>query len=139
MTKLTFSWGGNPGVGSLQRFRDAVEMRYPPGQDEGPGPTTFWMRSIGLFPGEEMSPFQRVCCIADCTNAFSRHRDGMDVGFINPDLHIALHRDPIGEWIGSSARSIWEPTGVAVAEARLFDEHGSIGLAAQTLVLTPAG
>ena len=22
--KVTFSWGGNPGVGSLQRFRDAV-------------------------------------------------------------------------------------------------------------------
>jgi glutaconate CoA-transferase, subunit A len=28
-TKLTFSWGGNPGVGSLQRFRDAVEHGWP--------------------------------------------------------------------------------------------------------------
>jgi glutaconate CoA-transferase subunit A len=28
-TRLTFSWGGNPGVGSLQRFRDAVENRWP--------------------------------------------------------------------------------------------------------------
>jgi glutaconate CoA-transferase, subunit A len=28
-TKLEFSWGGNPGVGSLQRFRDAVENRWP--------------------------------------------------------------------------------------------------------------
>lgn len=28
-TKLTFSWGGNPGVGSLQRFRDAVEGGWP--------------------------------------------------------------------------------------------------------------
>jgi glutaconate CoA-transferase subunit A len=28
-TKLTFSWGGNPGVGSLQRFRDAVENAWP--------------------------------------------------------------------------------------------------------------
>lgn len=26
---LTFSWGGNPGVGSLQRFRDAVENGWP--------------------------------------------------------------------------------------------------------------
>jgi glutaconate CoA-transferase subunit A len=26
---LTFSWGGNPGVGSLQRFRDAVEQSWP--------------------------------------------------------------------------------------------------------------
>jgi glutaconate CoA-transferase, subunit A len=27
--RITFSWGGNPGVGSLQRFRDAVENGWP--------------------------------------------------------------------------------------------------------------
>ncbi len=27
--RLTFSWGGNPGVGSLHRLRDAVESRWP--------------------------------------------------------------------------------------------------------------
>jgi glutaconate CoA-transferase subunit A len=27
--KLTFSWGGNPGVGSLHRLRDAVELSWP--------------------------------------------------------------------------------------------------------------
>jgi glutaconate CoA-transferase, subunit A len=27
--KLTFSWGGNPGVGSLHRLRDAVENGWP--------------------------------------------------------------------------------------------------------------
>jgi len=28
-SRLTFSWGGNPGVGSLHRLRDAVEHRWP--------------------------------------------------------------------------------------------------------------
>jgi len=28
-SKLVFSWGGNPGVGSLHRFRDAVEREWP--------------------------------------------------------------------------------------------------------------
>jgi glutaconate CoA-transferase, subunit A len=28
-TKLVFSWGGNPGVGSLHRLRDAVERQWP--------------------------------------------------------------------------------------------------------------
>jgi glutaconate CoA-transferase subunit A len=28
-SKLVFSWGGNPGVGSLHRFRDAVENDWP--------------------------------------------------------------------------------------------------------------
>ena len=27
--KLMFSWGGNPGVGSLHRLRDAIENNYP--------------------------------------------------------------------------------------------------------------
>ena len=27
--RLTFSWGGNPGVGSLHRLRDAVEHDWP--------------------------------------------------------------------------------------------------------------
>src|SRR5277367_2968232 len=27
--KLVFSWGGNPGVGSLHRLRDAVEQNWP--------------------------------------------------------------------------------------------------------------
>jgi len=27
--RLVFSWGGNPGVGSLHRFRDAVEHQWP--------------------------------------------------------------------------------------------------------------
>jgi glutaconate CoA-transferase subunit A len=27
--RLTFSWGGNPGVGSLHRLRDAIERRWP--------------------------------------------------------------------------------------------------------------
>ncbi|WP_088346202.1 MULTISPECIES: CoA-transferase [Rhodomicrobium] len=27
--RMTFSWGGNPGVGSLHRFRDAVENDWP--------------------------------------------------------------------------------------------------------------
>ena len=29
VTKLIFSWGGNPGVGSLHRLRDAVENGWP--------------------------------------------------------------------------------------------------------------
>ncbi|GAB2890129.1 CoA transferase subunit A [Streptomyces mayteni] len=29
VAKLVFSWGGNPGVGSLHRFRDAVEHGWP--------------------------------------------------------------------------------------------------------------
>jgi glutaconate CoA-transferase subunit A len=42
VAKLVFSWGGNPGVGSLHRFRDAVEHGHP-------GP-------IELEPGQPLLP-----------------------------------------------------------------------------------
>src|SRR4030095_9449373 len=32
-SKLVFSWGGNPGVGSLPRFRDALERGWAPPLD----------------------------------------------------------------------------------------------------------
>lgn len=28
-SRIVFSWGGNPGVGSLHRFRDAIQARWP--------------------------------------------------------------------------------------------------------------
>ena len=75
-------------------FRGAVEIRYPPGEDEAPGATTVWMRTVGLLPDEEMSPFQRISPLADCGNAFGRHAEPDQVQFVNTDLLIALHRDP---------------------------------------------
>jgi hypothetical protein len=119
-------------------FRGAVEIRYPEGQDEGPGATTLWMRTVPLLPAEEMSPFQRISPLADCGNAFSRNAEPDAVQFVNTDLLIALHRDPVGEWMGSRATSAWQPTGNGLADALLFDDEGPVGRALQTLLLRPA-
>lgn len=123
---------GRPG------FREAVEVRYPPGHDNRPGATTVWMRSIPLLPGEAMTPFQRISPLADCGNAFSRHAEPWEVQFVNTDLVIALHRDPIGEWMGSRVSASWQATGVGLADALLFDDEGPVGRALQTLLLRPA-
>ncbi len=119
-------------------FRGAVEIRYPEGQDERPGATTLWMRTVPLLPDEEMSPFQRISPLADCGNAFSRNAEPYEVQFVNTDLLIALHRDPVGEWMGSRATSAWQPTGNGLADALLFDDEGPVGRALQTLLLRPA-
>jgi len=78
-----------------------VETRYPDGEGPNIGPTTVWMRTVPLLEDETPSPFQRICPLADCGNAFSRNAEPWDVSFINPDLTINLHRDPEGEWLGS--------------------------------------
>ena len=118
-------------------FRGAVVVRYPPGEDNGPGSTTVWMRTLPLLPDEEPSPFQRISPLADCGNAFSRHAEPDQVQFVNTDLVIALHRDPVGEWMGSRAVAAWQPTGVGLADALLFDDDGPVGRALQTLLLRP--
>lgn len=123
----------------LPSFRDSVEMRYPRGNSgEHLGSNTIWMRTIPLVDGEAMSPFQRVCPLADCGNAFSRNAEADEMSFVNPDLFIALHREPVGEWVGMRSTSQWQPDGVGLATSLLFDDAGSIGTATQTLLLRPA-
>jgi len=122
---------GRPG------FRDAVSVRYPAGEGPGVGPTSVWMRTVPLLAAEGSSPFQRICPLADCGNAFSRHAEPMQVQFVNTDLVIALHRDPVGDWLGSRAASHWQPTGVGLADALLFDDEGAVGRALQTMLLRP--
>jgi hypothetical protein len=117
---------------------DAVRMRYPPGEGPGPGATTSWMNTAPLLPDETPSPFQAICPLADCGNAFGRHAEPWEVAFVNADLTIALHRDPVGDWFGSRAVSWWQPNGVGLAEALLFDDTGPVGRALQTMVLRPA-
>ncbi len=123
---------------NLDSFKRSVEIRYPPGQDGAPGPTTLWMRTVALLPDEEPSAFQRICPLADCGNAFSRNAEPTEVSFLNADLTISLHRDPVGEWFGSQSVGFWHANGHGVADALLFDRQGAVGRALQTLVLRAA-
>src|ERR1700685_1024202 len=50
--KLIFSWGGNPGVGSLHRFRDAVEHAWPTALEiEEPSPAGMATRYVAGASG----------------------------------------------------------------------------------------
>lgn len=119
----------------LEFFADGVEAAYPPGEDDSPGPTTLWMRAAPIVAGEEPSPFQRLCPLADCGNGISRNAELTEFSFVNPDLTVAMHRAPEGEWIASRAVSHWQPTGIGLAQATLYDVRGPVGSATQTLLI----
>ena len=125
------------GAHDLEMFASGVEVRYPPGEGPDPGPTRMWMRTLPLLPDEEPSGFQRICPLADCGNAVSRNADVTDFAFMNTDLTVLLHRDPVGEWFGMDSVSRWEPTGHGMSDSLLFDEHGPVGRALQTLLVQP--
>ena len=125
-------------TGSLGSAARRCACATRPVSAHGPGSSTVWMNTAPLIPGETPSPFQAICPLADCGNAFSRHAEPWQVQFANVDLTIALHRDPVGEWFGSRTVSWWQPGGVGLADAVLFDDEGPVGRALQTIVLRSA-
>lgn len=121
----------------LKFFGNSVEVAYPPGETGKPGPATSWMRTPAIVEGEVASPFQALCPIADCGNGISRNSDLTENSFINPDLTVIVFRSPESDWLASSAVSFWEPNGIGMSQATLFDTRGPVGAALQTLIVRP--
>jgi len=120
----------------LPAFNGAgVQTRYAASQNSAPGKTTAWLKTVPLVEGETASPFQRICPLADCGNAFGRLTEPDQVTFMNTDLTIILHKDPEGDWLGTDSECFWEPNGIGLSDSRLFDCHGVVGRAVQTLLL----
>lgn len=116
-------------------YPGAMELRLARG-DFGDGDAMAWMRMrVSLLEGVTPSPLERVLVAADCGNGISQAVSPFEYTFMNPDLAVTLHRRSKGEWIGLSARTDFENTGVGVADTRLYDEHGPIGRAVQTLLV----
>jgi hypothetical protein len=94
---------------------------------------------VPLVAGEEPSPAQRVAVVADAGNGVSAAVDFRRFSFVNSDLSIHLHRDPIGEWIGMDATTTVHPTGAGLATTTLHDRQGPVGTGNQSLLVSPYG
>ena len=130
MRRLTQRWVG---------FRNSVEVRYPAPAGRRSVDGVHAHGAAAARRGAVTVPAGGAAPLADCGNTFSRHTDPEVMQFINTDLVIALHRDPVGEWLGSRSASQWQPGGVGLqADALLFDGWGPVGRALQTLLLRPA-
>jgi len=121
----------------LPFFGNSIEVAYPPEETTEPGPTTLWMRTLPILENEKPSPFQTLCPIADCGNGISRNADSSQAIFVNADLTVVAYRLPESDWLASQAISFWQPSGIGVAQATLFDKVGSLGTALQTLTIRP--
>lgn len=122
----------------LPGFTTSMEVRYDPDESQGEGgPTTVWMRTVPLLADEEPSGLQRLCPLADSGNGISYNAYLDRVSFINPDLVIAVHREPVGEWLCSRVRSHWQSDGIGMSDAEIFDVEGHVGRAVQTILIEP--
>ena len=123
----------------LPFFGSSVDVAYPPNETREPGPTTMWMRALPIIEGEDPTPFQSLCPISDCGNGISRNADFSEVSFVNADITVAAYRLPESAWLASQAISFWQPSGIGLSQATLFDTRGSVGTALQMLIVKPVG
>jgi hypothetical protein len=124
-------------IGSWTAFHNrGVELRFVRGANAALGPATVWIRlRCPVVAGEEPSPWQRAAAAADFGNGVSAELEFGSSSFINPDLTVALHRLPVGEWICLDARTRFGSPGIGAAESALWDTEGRIGHALQNLVV----
>lgn len=102
------------------------------------GPGRVWMRPRHpLVPGEPFTPLARLAATADFGNGVSAALPFDRFLFINADLTVHLQRQPRGEWIGLDARTLLHRGGTGLSESVLYDVHGAVGRAFQTLVVQP--
>jgi hypothetical protein len=91
---------------------------------------------VPLVPGEEPSPLSRVLVAADSGSGISAEVDWSDWLFINPDLTVALHRLPRGEWVCLDAATTLQPHGIGLAATSILDRNGPVGRGLQSLYIT---
>ncbi len=117
-------------------FGRAMELRSIDGRFQEDGPAANWFRiGVPILADEEPTPFMRVAAAADFANGISRFLEWGRYLFINPDLTVALHRRPVGEWVALDAQSWAQPDGSGQSEAAVYDERGRVGRSVQTLLV----
>lgn len=100
------------------------------------GPAAIWFQAHRpVVGGAALSPLMRAAMTADFCNGASTVLDPHEWTFINADLSINLARMPVGEWILLDAQTTLSPDGTGIAFAKLGDERGYFGRAAQSLVI----
>lgn len=96
-SKLVFSWGGNPGVGSLHRFRDAIQNSWPNSleieEHTHAGLANRYLAGASGLPFAVIRGYQGSDLLKNTANVkiiecpFTREKL-MAVGALNPDVTI---------------------------------------------------
>ncbi len=124
-----------PFAGRHVGYADLVETRLAKGRIFD-GPCAAWFRlCFPLVQDKPTSDYQRIVVFADSGNGISAPLDFAKYIFVNADLTINYLRKPLGDWICLDAHSHVAPTGGGVTASRLFDTHGLIGFATQSLAV----
>ena len=119
-------------------YVDTIEWSWLTGYLDDVGPGVAWGRPlVQLVAGETPTPLESVFAVVDSANGIASPLDVRQWTFLNTDLSVHLHRDPVGEWTGVDAHTTVGPDGVGLCAAVLHDELGPVGRSAQILLVRP--
>lgn len=117
-------------------YYSAMQILVAQGDPSQPGPAGAWFRlTVPLVQGQPTSPAMRAAAAADFGNGLSWILSPERYLFANADLSIHLHRPPVGEWVGLMSETQADAGGAGNTLSRLYDVHGPIGVAVQSLVV----
>ena len=117
-------------------FVTGMSLRAARGKFGVPGRAAIWYRTDRpLVEGFSISQAMRAVAAADFANGTSAALDFREWTFLNADLTVSMARQPVGDWILLDGESWIGPDGAGLAMARLADEQGYFGRAAQSLVI----
>lgn len=127
------TWAG----AHVDGYMRAIEWRFASGAFEVPGPAQAWARPrVPLVAGEETSPLCSLLTVADSGSGLGAELDPREWTFLNTDLTVLLHRQPVGAWTCLEARTTIDPDGIGMAETVLSDEYRRLGRGLQTLLIS---
>ncbi len=81
-----------------------------------------------LVGGEALTPLVRAALASDFASPFANAGDA-GLAYINSDVTLYLHRDPVDQWIGFEVVNHGSSDGVAIGECWVYDREGPIGTA----------
>jgi hypothetical protein len=124
---------------NLDGYLTEIDWRFVEGVSfDTPGPAVVWARPrLTLVAGEETTPMCRALLVSDSGSGVSAVLDATKFMFINVDLTVVLHRDPVGEWLLLDAATTIGDQGAGLTQTTLSDQDGHCGAAVQTLMVTP--
>lgn len=117
-------------------FWRCTELRFAKGELGTPEPGVAWFRlTAELADGLPFTPVARLAAIADYGSGVGAPLRMREHYFINPDLSLAIHREPEGDWIALDAVGVAGENGIGLATTRVFDLQGELGTVTQTMLI----
>jgi hypothetical protein len=119
-------------------YGDAMEWRFTEGGFDSMGPATVWTRArIPLIDGQDTDGLDALILMIDSANGVSNELDILKWTFVPVDLTIGLYRQPVGPWVGMSARTTLGIEGIGQTTTTAFDKTGKVGQSIHTLFVRP--